>query len=418
MLLEQEQLNTIRQEFAGLQTKEDLLKLLNQAKGILFNKGEKRPISLKSLTWYSNTTLKATRYHAFTIPKKRGGKRPIYAPVRPLKIIQQCLNLIFQSVFSPHKAAMGFVPGKSIVSNAQEHVGKYYILNLDLENFFPSINFHRVKACLQLPPFNLTGDREPLAFLLANLCCEQHPTQPKQAFLPQGAPTSPVITNIVCQQLDRRLTGLAKRFGATYTRYADDLTFSSYTNVYQADGEFWQELQRIIADQRFTINAQKTRLQKAGYRQEVTGLVVNEKMNISQTYLREVRQLLYIWKKYGEVAATEKFLEKRKIPADAKKKPVLVNVLDGKLLYLKMVRGSNDALYQRYSLMFDMLIGRNQERWPIFPVEERVAKLTEIIELYKNGDIAKAAELMEVYKKTRQASDEQRTTNVDSGLAT
>ncbi|MCY7358589.1 MAG: reverse transcriptase family protein, partial [Rudanella sp.] len=243
MPLDQQHIDTIRQQFFALQTKESLLDLLNLAKSILFEKGQEMPIKLKALTWYGNTALPTKRYKSFSIPKKRGGKRTIHAPVVPLKVIQQCLNLMLQCVFTPHQAATGFVVGKSIADNARPHVGRPYVYNLDLTDFFPSVDFHRVKACLKLPPFNLTGNREPLAFLIANLCCVQHPNDPKRAFLPQGAPTSPIFSNVVCQQLDRRLTGLAKRFGATYTRYADDLTFSSYTNVYQPGSEFCRELE-------------------------------------------------------------------------------------------------------------------------------------------------------------------------------
>lgn len=118
-------------------------------------------------------------------------------------------------------------------------------------------------------PFNLNDDKEPLAFLLASLCT--HPFEidgETKTVLPQGSPTSPTITNILCQKLDRRLMGLAKRFGATYTRYADDITFSSPHNICNLD-DFNNELKRIIEDdQQLTINPAKTRLQKDGYRQK------------------------------------------------------------------------------------------------------------------------------------------------------
>ncbi|MCS6834005.1 MAG: reverse transcriptase domain-containing protein, partial [Flammeovirgaceae bacterium] len=138
-----------------------------------------------------------------------------------------------------------------------------------MKDFFHTFDRNRVKMAFMYEPFNLKGDREPLAFLLASLCT--HPLEIEgeiKTVLPQGSPTSPTLTNILCRKLDRRLTGLANRFGATYTRYADDITFSSSHNIYK-DEEFEKELKRIIEeDRKLVINEEKTRLQKATYRQE------------------------------------------------------------------------------------------------------------------------------------------------------
>ena len=166
--------------------------------------------------------------------------------------------------------------------------------------------------------------------------------------LPQGAPTSPVITNMICDKLDRRLGGLAKRFGLRYTRYADDITFSSMHNVYQKNSEFRKELQRIIKGQGFTINDSKTRLQKKGSRQEVTGIVVSDKINVCHKYVRDVRNILYIWDRYGYNVAYGKFFPKYKEEKGHVKKgnPNLINVVDGKLMYLRMVKGEDDSVYQ------------------------------------------------------------------------
>ena len=392
MPIDIQHIEAIRQQFASLQTKEDLLTLLNLAKSVLFNKGEENPIKLKSLTWYANTSLEVVRYQSFTIPKKSGSERIIYAPVGPLKTIQRCLNLVLQCVFTPHKAATGFVPGKSIIDNARPHVGRHYIYNLDLKDFFPSVDFHRVKACLKLAPFNLTGDREPLAFLIANLCCERHPGDPKRAFLPQGAPSSPILTNVVCQQLDRRITGLAKRFGATYTRYADDMTFSSFTNVYQPEGEFCCELERIITDQRFVINPDKTRLQRPGYRQTVTGLTVNEQVNVSRRFWRDIRALLHNWETLGYDEANSRF---RNVYAVDKayvstKAPALANVLSGKLLFMKMVRGADDSLYQQYVRQLEALTDTTTDNKPV--------DVDRILDIWEKQGIDKAMDAFEQYK--------------------
>ncbi|MBD2757104.1 reverse transcriptase family protein [Spirosoma validum] len=392
MSLDQQQIDSIRQQFASMQNKEELLVLLNLAKSLLFEKGTEKSIKLHSLTWYSNTSLNAVRYQSFTIRKKSGGERTIHAPVGPLKTIQQCLNFVLQCVFVPHPAATGFVIAKSIADNARPHVGHPYVYNLDLKDFFPSVNFQRVKACLKLPPFNLNETREPLAFLIANLCCVRNPIDPKQAFLPQGAPTSPVLTNIVCQQLDRRLTGLAKRFGASYTRYADDMTFSSFTNVYQPGSEFCQELNRIISGQRFVINPSKTRLQRTGYRQEVTGLVVNNKVNVNRRYLRTLRAMLHNWETLGYDEADRRFKQAYALDRayTGKKAPALLNVLMGKLEFTKMVRGQEDVLYSHYKQVFETLLAETTDQKPV--------ELEQILDIWEEQGIEKAMILFERYK--------------------
>lgn len=390
MTLDEAQQQEVRRYFAQMQSNTDLLNLLNFVKPLVFAQYNRtrarvdKPFQLKSLTWYAHKALPGKQYVTFTIPKKNGNPRTIHAPSKKLKNIQQCLNVILQCVFTPNLAAMGFVAGKSIADNARPHSGRPYVFNLDLKDFFPSVDYHRVKACLKLPPFNLNDKREPLAFLIANLCCVRDSEEPKRAFLPQGAPTSPVLTNVVCQQLDRRLTGLAKRFGATYTRYADDLTFSSYTNVYQPDSEFFQELQRIITDQRFTINAQKTRLQKAGYRQEVTGLVVNDRVNVSRRYVRTVRAMLHNWESLGYDDANRQFEQEYTLDKaySGTKPPSLLAVLGGKLEFLGMVRGREDLLYLRYRQQFETLLAKSTDQKPV--------ELEQILDIWEKQGIEEA----------------------------
>jgi retron-type reverse transcriptase len=182
----------------------------------------------------------------------------------------------------------------------------------------------------------------------------------KRNVLPQGAPTSPVVTNIVCQKLDYLLSGVAKRFGLKYSRYADDITFSSMHNVYQPESEFLKELHRIIAEQNFHIKESKTRLQKDGYRKEVTGLLVNEKANVQQRYIKQLRMWLYYWERYGYERASGFFL-KQYIADKGKLKnsiPDMANVISGKLDYLKMVKGSDNDLYLKLMGRFDSVSGK------------------------------------------------------------
>lgn len=380
MNLTDSQKHYIRSSFASMQDKDDLLLLLNKAKEFLYgenNTKKIKEIALQSLTYYANTTLDIPRYKTFKVRKKNGKERIISAPVRNLKLILRCLNLVLQCVFEKEmkknekfkgRYVMGFVPKRGIKENATLHTNKIYVYNLDLQDFFHQIELHRVKACLKLPPFKLDKQREPLAFLIANLCCEKiqkekisekgKKIQLQNAVLPQGAPTSPILSNIVCQQLDSRLNGLAKRFSCTYTRYADDITFSSQHNVYQEDSEFIKELNRIIKDQNFTINSEKTRLQKSGYKQEVTGLIVNEKVNVNQHYIKNLRTIIHNWEKMGKEDAEQIFRQNYKNDKGHIQKgtPSMQQVVEGKLNFLRMVRGGEDATYKKLWERFLILV--------------------------------------------------------------
>jgi hypothetical protein len=175
--------------------------------------------------------------------------------------------------------------------------------------------------------------------------------------LPQGAPTSPIITNMICDNLDRRLAGVAKRFGLNYSRYADDITFSSMHNVYQENSVFRKEVWHIVEEQRFIVNDKKTRLQKKGSRHEVTGIIVSDKINVTRDYVRDIRNILYMWERYGYGVAFAKFFPKYKAEKGHVKKgnPDLINVIDGKLQYLKMIKGQEDSVWQRLYSRFQAL---------------------------------------------------------------
>lgn len=386
----------IQTAFYQMRTRQDFLEVLNLAKPMLY--GVKAvPFEMKQLTWYSGSWSAKRRYRQFNIKKKSGGERTINAPVRGLKVLQKTLALIIQCVFEPHDAAKGFTKGKSIVDNARLHERSYYVYNLDLKDFFPSIEQARVWACLQLKPFYLKDDtyskesasdytksnllalkneyhsseRIEIAKMIANICCAEMEVERKDEngnwitmkknVLPQGAPTSPVLTNVICQKLDFLLTGVAKRFGLKYSRYADDITFSSMHNVYQKDSEFNKELYRIITQQGFHIKESKTRLQKTGYRKEVTGLLVNEKVNVQKRYIKQFRMWLYYWEVYGYEKANHLFTSNYlKDKGHIKRKPpVLEDVIHGKLQYLKMVKSPNNKIYTKLEDRLNILIFRD-----------------------------------------------------------
>lgn len=360
----------IAQQASQLKTKKDLLNILNLIKkaeieDLGLDSSLFHPFTEKQLNFYCNPNHAFHRYRQFKIKKKSGGFRQITAPrTQSYMMILSAIKELLRSVYTPSEYAMGFTDGRSVVTNANVHVGMEYVYNIDLKDFFPSIHQARVWKRLQVPPFKFT---QAIANLLAGLCCmkeirEDDKGNIKDVYvLPQGAPTSPIITNMICDKLDYYLSRLAKRFNMNYTRYADDITFSSMRFVYSNNGKFIQELHRIIKEQGFTINESKTRLQRRGSRQEVTGIIVSDKINVTQKYVRDIRNLLYLWDRYGYNVAYSKFFPKYKEEKGYVKKgnPDLINVIDGKLMYLKMVKGKDDSVYTRLHTKFIKLANKD-----------------------------------------------------------
>ena len=290
-----------------MKNKEDLLIMLNiikkaEIEEMGFDSSMYHPFTEKQLNFYCNPNHTFHRYRQFKIKKKSGGVRQITAPrTQTFMMMLSAVNEMFRSMYTPSEYAMGFTDGRSVVTNASVHIGMNYVFNIDLKDFFPSIQQARVWGRLRVLPF---GFPDSIANLLAGLCCMKETREDKEGnktdvyVLPQGAPTSPIITNMICDKLDYYLSRLAKRFNMNYTRYADDITFSSMHYVYRKDGKFMLELERIIREQGFTINEAKTRLQKRGSRQEVTGIIVSDKLNVTQKYVRDIRNILYMWDRY------------------------------------------------------------------------------------------------------------------------
>jgi len=346
--INEEMCKEIKQIFQNMQTTNDLVKLLNK---ILKHS---MPLELKYLTYYAYSKEK---YTLIEIPKKSGKIRQIYSPTVNLKKIQFLLNILFKCLYTTPINTHGFVLKKSNITNAQAHIDKNYIYTIDLKDFFPSIHQSRFWKRLQFPPYNLSDKKVEIASLISNLIFFQTPTKEEKNFLPQGAPTSPIVSNIICEQLDRRLLGLAKRFNVQYTRYADDITFSSNHNVYQKNSEFIIELNRIIINEKFEVNPQKTRLQKRGYRQEVTGIVVNNKANVRREYIKDLRTYLYLIEKYklpkAQTIFINHYMEKNLHAQKEQHFISLRSVLLGKLEYLKSVKGSDDSTYLKLKNRYD-----------------------------------------------------------------
>lgn len=496
MILTKRNIENIHQRFNEIETRRDFLALINHTNKLI-NGEDFKPTTLKELTYYSITEHRDKSYKRFSINKKSGKKRDICSPKNELKNLQKAISLILQSVYTPNDSAKGFVLGTSVVDNAKVHLNQNYVFNIDLKDFFSSIEQARVWACLKLAPFNLNDDdcnkdelkieygiklletdhgekifysidtnkknkddwersqslsfipglkddkeiffkridkenqliidrfsdgkninwelvekngyklplealadlvfsernisklrklqisRQLINNIISNLSCTELEVERKdnngktqrilKNVLPQGAPTSPVLSNIVCQRLDFLLSGLAKRFNLKYTRYADDITFSSMHNIYNKNSAFIQELERIITDQGFEIKDSKTRLQSKAFRQEVTGIVVNEKLNVRKRYIKELRMWLYYWDKYGYKKADSLFRKDYiKDKGHVKNNNVkLENVVLGKLEYLKMVKGSSDTTYKTLNKKFIKVKGKSNSVNKVLDIWEK-----------------------------------------------
>lgn len=249
----------------------------------------------------------AKKYRTFNIPKKSGGKRVIHAPEAQLALLQSRLaELLYECVHERKKdhprfwfASHGFHQGRTIVSNAEVHRRRRFVFNLDLEDFFGTINFGRVRGFFINDSMFALEPR--IATIIAQIACHDNA-------LPQGSPCSPVISNLIGNILDLRLIALARDARCTYTRYADDLTFSTNeklfpigiaVNVHGANWEVGSRLKKSIEKSGFFINPAKTRMSLRCSRQTVTGLVVNAKANINQDYYRAARAMCHLLFKTG-----------------------------------------------------------------------------------------------------------------------
>lgn len=247
---------------------------------------------------YSREVSEKTQYINFKLPKKTGGFRLISAPMPDLKeaqiwILENILNRV-----QVHEAAHGFLPERNIVSNAEKHVGAKIVINFDLENFFPSITYNRVKGI-----FRSFGYAEALATVFALICTapetEEVEIDGKTFFvalgeraLPQGSPASPAISNIASRRLDKSLSKIAANLDFRYSRYADDLTFSAENKDAEVS-KLMTQIRFVIGKQGFKVNESKTRVLRKGRQQEVTGIVVNEKISLDRKTLRKFRAVLH-----------------------------------------------------------------------------------------------------------------------------
>lgn len=323
----------LRKKFLALTTRVSVAQLLD--------------VPLKQLTYHLYIVNDSKRYTKFTAAKKSGGIREIQAPATALKIIQRKLNQVLQTVYEIRKPVHGFVNDRSVVTNARLHVGARFILNIDLKDFFPSINFGRVQGTFMARPYRIPNEA---ATVLAQICCFKK-------CLPQGAPTSPIVSNMVCATLDAQMQKLAQRYNCLYSRYADDITFSTGVKTFPkslartiaghtgTEVVIGAELASALKTSGFEVNPRKTRLQTTSSRQEITGITINEFPNVTRKYLKGIRAMIHAWDKFGLDLAELEFRNQDKKHRNPKTPPPsFKRVLKGKLDFLTMVRGKGDSV--------------------------------------------------------------------------
>lgn len=299
----------------------------------------------------------AGHYSTFFIPKKGGGKREISAPDNQLRVLQKRIARQLSFLYKPNPRATAFLSDSSIVRNASFHTRKKFVFNIDLKDFFPSITFARVRAMLISQPYNLTPETATVIAHLATV----------NGKLPQGSPCSPVISNMICASLDTQLRTLAKKHKASYTRYADDITFSFYVPmqylpediVVLGDTESGKThhavsvgvaLSEIVSKKGFTINPKKVRLQRRDEKQVVTGLVVNQKVNNDRRYIRKTSAMIHSLSTLGVDNAN--LIHKAKSPDESTE---LSAHVFGRLLFIHQVKGVDSPVYRRLAMRFNQL---------------------------------------------------------------
>ena len=269
------------------------------------------------------------KYHYTKIQKKNGGFREICAPYRGLKFIQQQIlkNIIYKIPIS--KYATAYAPGSKLIDNAKPHCGKKYLLKIDLCDFFGSITFQQIYSCA----FNTRYYPKQIGTILTTLCC-------RNDVLPQGAPTSPALSNIVMKSFDDYFGKWCEKQNFSYTRYCDDITISGNKPLYFT----FKKAKSMLEKMGFQLNEKKTRFITNADCQLVTGLTVNERARIPSQYRRNLRQELYYVIKFGAVEAM--LNSKRYTPkTDVSQNAAVFHYLDsleGQLCYVLQIEPDND----------------------------------------------------------------------------
>ncbi len=311
-------------------------------------------LSNRQLNYYAYHAPEAKAYRTFTIRRRNGRSRTIRAPNRSLKYIQRIIYETLHRMYRPNIAVHGFVPNRSIITNATKHLGQQFVLNLDLRDFFRSITRARVIGRLKAAPYRL---QSPVAALIGFLATDS------EGKLPLGSPCSPVIANIVAAQLDSDIIELCRSLSCTYTRYADDITISTDQNKFPTNIARYpsaqvtvqvvigDQLLDIIEDNGFQINHSKSRLQNYWTRQLCTGLVVNgESLSLPGPYKRRLRALIHNWQRFGWEIAAKRMHENEGRRLFRSRERFADHVL-GRINYVRLIRGEDNPVAKRMLLI-------------------------------------------------------------------
>lgn len=284
-------------------------------------------------------------YRTFNIYKKNGDSRVIDSPGFELMLIQDRIAKLLNTIYATSlpDCVHGFVkskksnPARNIITNATAHLGKKFILNIDLKDFFHSINASMIREAL----VNLKEDKLNIevASIIALLST-------KNWQLPIGSPSSPVLSNLVFLQVDKTLMEYAKKFDLTYTRYADDLTFSSNSFIPEKVKE---DIVEILSIAGFEINKKKVRFQSKQMAQYVTGIKVNEKLNVDRKYIRNIRAILHNWEQFGLASAANKYTRRKMLN---NKEEYFKNSLSAKIRFVQIVKGHVNPISVQLRMKF------------------------------------------------------------------
>lgn len=327
--------------FCGLRTTEDLARLL------------------KTKTFKLELLAREPVYYTFTVPKKDGSKRWIENPQSPLKKIQRKLNKYLQAVVYHTRttAAYGFMTvaandpdPRHILSNAQRHLNCQYLLNADIEDFFHQVKFEKV---FQLFSSLLFQCSESLVELLTQLVTHK-------GRLPMGAPTSPAISNLVCISMDNDLIELSVEKQWTYTRYADDLSFSSLAKITSTD---FATIEQIIQKYGFSFNPEKVKHYGPDLEKEITGLIVSDEVSIPDTFIGALKNEL---QKLANVVEVQ-----QRTGGHSSWVNTYQYYVQGKLAFVKQIMGPDDEISEELEETYEAAIDPPDQfesvRWLDFP---------------------------------------------------